>query len=997
MTASSSIAGFDTAAIFQEQFARMLLSLAAIPGNAELARITVSPTSRAVPVPLVSRGEISESARLDPDYISAILAETTSSGGLRRLLAEPGKAGSLLEALLRQAASLEYTIGSVDLVVAHELETGVLATAPQLARVRERELFEIGGSTIGDTATANTPLLARVNGAVELAETQVSAISGNLNLADFLATRSNLELLGRTQTARFAAFRQSLTRLAILPTAELGRLAADTLDCAAHRLDAWFTSLAARRLDAIRANSERGCHLGAWGYVEHLAPRTTSTSLGYLQAPSIAHATTAALLRSAHLARRDDNTGVLALDLTSTRVSLALELIEGSRRGQPIGALLGYRFERGLRDRRITLAQYILPFRQAAPLATSEPGPPDGQPIESIAARDVVDGIALLKRWKADRAGLFNGLSVPVAGADAPEVDAELQRLDEALDGVSDLLLAESVYQTVLGNAERSAAALDALDRQTVLPEARVVRTPRTGRGINHRLLVLFQETTPAPGWAAHTDSRGRAEPRVDAWAGRILGSPTQYRFAADVQDEGRAVVQHLTAELGDLDISALSTICTCAASGADGTTEIEERLAVLLSARITAPNGARLVLLDDPPPGSAADTLGLRDLLEFGAQVLDLLASGRHADQRALSPDAPAADAPPDARRPEAALDPAELRARADGAVTRLRGAVDALDADHPGATADRYISRLLAVASAGIRSAVPVAADGAALVVQATSVLENARRHLASLAAMESGFDRSTAQPAGEVAHDLARLREVFGASFPAVALFTTTEGAQLTQSAVDPVLLGDDGLAPSVWLTQHALVRPAAARLVGVLTAIEMLLHGRGLDALTVAQLPHVPGERWLGLPAPATTRLGATVSIVAHRTTDIDFRRPLAGFIIDQWSDVVPNEQETTGISFHYDAPGARAPQALLVAVPGDLTVESWTVEALAACVRDAIALARIRPLDGDDLDAVGRFLPAIYLPFNIESRTPSVNLGQIIGAAIAADNAAFIQE
>jgi hypothetical protein len=884
-------------------------------------------------------------------------------------------------------------------VIAHELATGVLATTPRVAALQEREVFEVARSRIDEGPVFDEPgsLLARVDGPVELAETRVSAISGNRSLADFIATRSDRELLGRVETARFAAFRQSLERLSVLPTAELGRLAADTLDCASHRLDAWFTSLATRRLDGIRSATERGCHVGAWGYVEQLAPRTVPASLGYVQSPSIAHATTAALLRSAHLARRGDDDGVLALDLTSTRVSLALELIEGSRRGQPIGALLGYRFERGLRDRRITLARYILPFRQAAPLATAEAGPDDGEPLEAIAARDVVDGVTLLKRWKADRNGLYASLSVPVSSADAADVDAEIKRLDDALDAVSDLLLAESVHQTVLGNAERSAAALDALDRQAAFPDIGVVRTPRTGRGINHRLLLLLQAATPAPGWTAN-DARRRAEPRVDAWAGRMLGNPSRYRFAAEVQAEGGAVVQRLRARLADLDLSAISTVVACGASGADGTTELEERLALHFAGKVTAPEAVRLVLLEDPPANAAAGSLGLRDLLELGAQLLDLLASARHADQRALSADAPPADAPPDTPRPDPGLDPAELRTRADGAVERLRRAVDALDTAHPGATTDRYVTRLLAVASAGVRSAIPAGAEQAALAAQAETVLETGRRRLDVLAASDSAFDRAGTEPAGQVAHDLARIREVFGESFPVAAVFTTEAGAQLTESSGDATLLGDDLLAPAAWLTQHALVRPGVRRLVGALTAAELLGGAVGLDALTVAQLPHVPGERWLGLPTPTgAARPTATVSIVAQRSAPVDFGRPLAGFILDQWSDVIPNEQETTGLSFHYDAPGARAPQTLLVAVPGDPNAASWTVEALARSVREAIGLARIRALDADDLDAVGRFLPAIYLPFNIESKTPSINLAEMIAVAIERDNVAFLEQ
>jgi hypothetical protein len=223
----------------------------------------------------------------------------------------------------------------------------------------------------------------------------------------------------------------------------------------------------------------------------------------------------------------------------------------------------------------------------------------------------------------------------------------------------------------------------------------------------------------------------------------------------------------------------------------------------------------------------------------------------------------------------------------------------------------------------------------------------------------------------------------------------VFSAANGDELNVAAAADLLDGDP-LAATAWLTQHALVRAGAARLAGVLTASEMLGGGLGLDALTVAQLPFAKGDRWIGLPRrKESERPAATVSLVAH-APKVDFNRPLAGLVVDQWSDVVPNDHETTGVSFHFDAPGARAPQTVLLAVPGNRRAPSWTVELLAGTVREAMALARMRALDLDDLDAVGRFLPAIYLPFNIEAKTPSINLFGMINAAIEADNLAFVE-
>src|SRR5690606_915082 len=38
--------------------------------------------------------------------------------------------------------------------------------------------------------------------------------------------------------------------------------------------------------------------------------------------------------------------------------------------------------------------------------------------------------------------------------------------------------------------------------------------------------------------------------------------------------------------------------------------------------------------------------------------------------------------------------------------------------------------------------------------------------------------------------------------------------------------------------------------------------------------------------------------------------------LRGLLLDAWTEAIPRPDTTTGIAFHYDAPGARAPNAIL---------------------------------------------------------------------------------
>ena len=185
-----------------------------------------------------------------------------------------------------------------------------------------------------------------------------------------------------------------------------------TLDLCSHRLDAWITSFATKRLAEMRKANPTGVLFGGYGWVMNLKPgrRSNSTSHrrpakqspvfqsannpGFVHTPSLTQATTAAVLRSGHLAHAGNQTpnDLLAIDLSSERVRLATWLLDGVRQGQPLGALLGYRFERRLQE--AGKPQFISFFRELAPLVARKLEQTD-QPVEAIAANNVVDGLEL--------------------------------------------------------------------------------------------------------------------------------------------------------------------------------------------------------------------------------------------------------------------------------------------------------------------------------------------------------------------------------------------------------------------------------------------------------------------------------------------------------------------------------------------------------------------------------------------------------------------------
>jgi hypothetical protein len=94
------------------------------------------------------------------------------------------------------------------------------------------------------------------------------------------------------------------------------------------------------------------------------------------------------------------------------------------------------------------------------------------------------------------------------------------------------------------------------------------------------------------------------------------------------------------------------------------------------------------------------------------------------------------------------------------------------------------------------------------------------------------------------------------------------------------------------------------------------------------------------------------------------------------MIDEWVEVIPGKNETTGVAFNYDAPGSRPAQAILLAVPPNIVHQGqkWSDEHLISTVVETMELAKIRAVDSASLRHMGHFLPALYFANNPENNT-----------------------
>jgi hypothetical protein len=148
------------------------------------------------------------------------------------------------------------------------------------------------------------------------------------------------------------------------------------------------------------------------------------------------------------------------------------------------------------------------------------------------------------------------------------------------------------------------------------------------------------------------------------------------------------------------------------------------------------------------------------------------------------------------------------------------------------------------------------------------------------------------------------------------------------------------------------------------------------------LTVAQLPRVANDRWVGLPLqPGRPLSSSRFSLVVQAAGPLDVSQPLAGLLIDEWVEAVPNPSEATGVVFQYDQPDASPPQCILLAVPPDLE-QPWNLWTLQQVLLETLDLARLRAVDPEALDEVGHYLPALYFAVNDAGDTVSTDFSKL---------------
>ena len=506
---------------------------------------------------------------------------------------------------------------------------------------------------------------------------------------------------------------------------------------------------------------------------------------------------------------------------------------------------------------------------------------------------------------------------VTALGVTATQLKA-LVELAVAVDALGDLHVAEAALGVIKGRPATTSAATAAAAGQGLAPDFGVVGTPRAGRPVN-TIAVVVLPTAPAP-TGAQPSPAALADPAVAAYLDDRAGAAATWTWTkldAAGAPEG-------TVTLADVGLRPCDTVGL-------GTGNLRDVVREFSRAADLGP--------DDPPGHAtvrafAAALAGLPAVPEDVGAPPDPAAAAELGQRYAKLRDAAVAAA---ANARAAGTDPARRAALARMA----RWGVTPLADPTLGGLEDR-VRRAAETLERRVADA-PATLDGAAVSLLASSI--------GGLVAPEGPYP-------------------VFG-RLPAAAF----AGLQ-----AEPVSAGAAPRLDPDWIETVAPVRPAIARLEAVQLGQRLTTGGQPLRAWTSR-----PGDPWqTAAPPPSDVEVVRPSRLIAaFGPPGVLPARPkdttpgtVACAVLDRFAETVPATEHVSAVAFPHDLPTARAPQAIVLAVP-PVVDEELTPGVLVDIVAEVRALARTRIADVTD---IGPVVGALHLATLPASGRDGVQLG-----------------
>lgn len=741
-----------------------------------------------------------------------------------------------------------------------------------------------------------------------------------------------------------------------------------------------------------------------------------NVSEGFIHAPTTSQAITAAILKGGYDAHRKNNsaTETLAVNLTSKRVRTAIYYLQGMRNGQAIAQLLGYQFERALHDTTTnSLNHLLLEFRNEFPYTVD---PVIGSASSNAEAYHVVDGLALLKEYQEKGISgsriksVFNTAgTVPQSEKDA--VESILKELDQAMDSVNDLMIAESVFQVVVGSPEASSAALKVLSESgeiTQMPE--VTKIPRLGLTVNHRVGIQIPISSSSVAWTTNkATARSKVSRNINSWLEKQLPAPDKICVRVRLND-GSSIKEVSMKDIGIEPIDFVQFLATQDQNPQNGYIPAMVKCH-LHSKDSSIDKNDKLTLLFEDGKFRSSTKICLFEIMPLVRSLYNMLSSSRSVlpedlmEQSKANSDDSSLGSINNRHLSNCLVD--LVNGNGSDSLLKIKTTLEnALLSLTPITTDDQQLTNaefstylnlvkaLLNATTYNIPAAVPNLDQGFNIISRTTLV--NQVEHVIKLLDKFKTYGSTKLQEITDQAltgkEQYEALKEIaeqlFGRACFIYPEFTIDNHAEFDVARHSTEILANaDKYAVEDWLLGASVVRPRLKNYQILKYLREVFSTADKNKNVEIAQLPFVPGanNRWLALDIIDKESIPLDPISMAFEYPDgYTSNTKQMAFIIDEWTEIIPEDTLDTGIALHYNRPNNEASQNLLLAIPPDNKDKHWKWEDLVDAVDETLTLAKIRAVEPDHLRSnplLFRTLPATVAAVNAEGNTPSLDYGR----------------
>ena len=757
----------------------------------------------------------------------------------------------------------------------------------------------------------------------------------------------------------------------------------EVVDLNSYRLDAWITSLAARRIDEIRrlSDHDKGIYFGAYGWIEDLEKDehpVNSESLtdiyreagGIIHTAGVAQAVASSVFKNSYLSHKhEEQSNPFEINLTSDRLQKGQFLMDGIRQGQQLEALLGYQLERHLHED--DLHQEIYQLREAFPLYENT----TTENSTGFVNLSVIDGLKAIKN-KAEV---------------SDKVLKHIEKLEDTMDACLDTLFYEAGYQVTQGNLVQAAAAIEATRGEIEPPIIESLKTRIPGTGMNHKLIMILQEnkdqfTIESP--------RAFAEPNLENWLKENLGPMNKIACVVELYDlQDNTLTNTLEVSLKDLEIGYLDFLYLSNDPVAAGSSDLELRIRnFVLNKTGTSPEQIKYVITNHDPENGQS----LSHALEVARFAKSLLSRSRYLKSDDLTMEKESI------KHDRTSLDRIKEK-RLQPLINRL-GEIVASDLTNRDTL--KWLSNL------DFESA------KTAFLESASIDTDKLKKDIeAKIALAKDLLIKYDSQNLFYQAFELLRkaTRALFGDAF---ILLPPANGSENFTQLINPkdqkFLVGDpnDSDADQVWGQERIhnwvqgmaqvhenteifedwqMVHSVWSQSMGLSPDFQYtVVQGPTLlqypwVALSKQEIDHLLSKQFASQPVFTDPGSGEAYplsdgsyypegcdSTVVYASKSISLKNPVVGLVIEEVAEHIPDSKTNTGLSFNYNIPNNEPPQAILLAVHPKATQESdffWSENDLRDILYDTMDLYKIRMVDLEAVQEYGYLLPMTYW-FNI---------------------------